>query len=131
MPARPQTFRTHAAVSGADAVRDYDRRRGSARDRLYDSAWDAASRGHLSREPLCRGCRARGLVRAATVTDHVVPHRGDAAKFWDRTLWQSACAGCHSGVKQQLEAMYRAGRIGVGDLWLDSAVAIRVALRRG
>jgi 5-methylcytosine-specific restriction protein A len=34
-------------------------------------------------------------VVAATVVDHVVPHRGDAALFWDEVNWAALCKRCH------------------------------------
>jgi 5-methylcytosine-specific restriction protein A len=35
-------------------------------------------------------------VTAATVVDHVIPHKGDKALFWDESNWQPMCAPCHS-----------------------------------
>ena len=37
------------------------------------------------------------------VADHVTPHRGDAALFWDRDNLQPLCIPCHSGDKQREE----------------------------
>jgi 5-methylcytosine-specific restriction protein A len=34
-------------------------------------------------------------VVAATVVDHIVPHKGDKVKFWDSSNWQSLCKRCH------------------------------------
>lgn len=48
-------------------------------------------------------CRAKGLVYAANVCDHVVPHHGDPKLFWDSTNLQSLCAGCHDAGKRQVE----------------------------
>lgn len=56
----------------------------------------------LQAEPLCRFCAAAGDVVAATVADHVTPHRGDAELFWSGEL-QSLCGDCHSQAKQQIE----------------------------
>lgn len=101
--------------------------RGSARERGYDAAWDRASRQFLREHPLCRGCLAMGLVRPSALTDHVVPHKGDRARFWDRSLWQASCRWHHDVVKQMLERMFEAGELGLDDLWLDSPVAIDLA----
>jgi len=38
-----------------------------------------------------------------TVADHVVPHRGCEARFWDRGNLQCLCKGCHDGAKQAEE----------------------------
>ena len=42
-------------------------------------------------------------MTAASVVDHIKPHKGDKALFWDQANWQPLCASCHSGTKQQLE----------------------------
>jgi len=38
---------------------------------------------------------ADGKFVAATVVDHVIPHRGDAALMWDKSNWQALCKHCH------------------------------------
>ncbi|MBK9704528.1 MAG: HNH endonuclease [Betaproteobacteria bacterium] len=48
-------------------------------------------------------CEAAGRLTAASVVDHVVPHRGDQALFWDVGNWQPLCKPCHDGAKQSLE----------------------------
>jgi 5-methylcytosine-specific restriction enzyme A len=40
-------------------------------------------------------CQAAGRLAAATVVDHIVPHRGDPVLFWDEGNWQSQCKPCH------------------------------------
>lgn len=37
------------------------------------------------------------------IADHVKPHRGDAALFWDRDNLQCLCVPCHSRDKQREE----------------------------
>lgn len=49
----------------------------------------------LVREPLCRMCTADGQVVPATTVDHIVPHRGDMALFWDVGNLQSLCKPHH------------------------------------
>lgn len=70
--------------------------------RGYGAAWRRRREAQLRAEPLCRLCKADGRVTAATVADHLVPHRGDPALF-DGPL-QSLCATCHSARKQREEA---------------------------
>jgi hypothetical protein len=48
-------------------------------------------------------CKAAGRTVAAAVVDHVVPHRGDAALFWDPDNLQSLCKPHHDGSKQSEE----------------------------
>lgn len=42
-------------------------------------------------EPFCRICG-----QLMTDVDHVVPHRGDEALFFDRSNLQGLCLECHS-----------------------------------
>lgn len=76
---------------------------GSSTARGYDYRWQQARLDHLRMHPLCVYCDQAGRVEAATIVDHVVPHRGDQALFWDRSNWQSLCAACHSSRKQREE----------------------------
>ena len=67
----------------------------SAASRGYGSAWQKASREFLRAHPLCEECMKRGKYVRATVVDHVIPHRSDAALFWDRSNWRPLCKRCH------------------------------------
>lgn len=53
--------------------------------------------------PLCQFCEKKGLVVAAELADHVIPHRGDEELFLNGEL-QSLCWPCHSSRKQSEEA---------------------------
>lgn len=52
----------------------------------------------------CAMCGRVEAESAKLVVDHIVPHRGDAALFWDRANLQCLCAPCHAGPKQAQEA---------------------------
>jgi len=52
----------------------------------------------LLRHPLCAACR----TAPASILDHRIAHRGNAALFWDQTNWQALCVHCH-GVKTARE----------------------------
>jgi 5-methylcytosine-specific restriction enzyme A len=69
--------------------------RKSAAKRGYGKAWQKASKGYLRKHPLCAACWLTGIVREATVVDHVQPHRGDERLFWLSSNWQSLCKPCH------------------------------------
>lgn len=70
---------------------------------LYNSAaWKRIRKAHLLSHPLCVMCKPRGIVQAATVVDHIEPHRGDAAKFYAGPF-QALCKGCHDSLKQTEE----------------------------
>lgn len=68
------------------------------------AAWLAIRTRRLSEEPLCRMCAALGFTKAATVCDHIKPHRGDRALFFDFENTQSLCKRCHDKTKQAEEA---------------------------
>jgi 5-methylcytosine-specific restriction protein A len=77
--------------------------------------WKRKRLAQLRAEPLCRMCKAAGRITAATVADHVEPHRGDAEAFWTGEL-QSLCTTCHSSHKQAEEVNGYSSAIGT-DGW--------------
>ena len=107
MATRPKSFHPRN-MSERERAADYERARGTAAARLYDARWDRARLVHLRRSALCRYCKLEGRIAAATVVDHLYPHRGDAALFWDERYWVSSCTPCHSGPKQAVEREGRA-----------------------
>lgn len=74
-----------------------DERRGSARERGYDHRWERARQAFLDEgdHRLCAHCKARGLVAASSLVDHIVPHRGDEVLFWLVENWQPLDTTCH------------------------------------
>jgi 5-methylcytosine-specific restriction protein A len=70
--------------------------RPSAESRGYDWRWQKYRIAFLKKYPLCELCKEQGIVTAADVVDHIVPHKGDMIKFWDKTNHQSACVPCHN-----------------------------------
>lgn len=71
---------------------------------LYStSEWQRLRRYHLSRNPLCVMCEAQGRITAATVVDHIKPHKGDRALFFDPDNLQSLCKTHHDSTKQRQE----------------------------
>src|SRR5688572_24601320 len=54
-------------------------RRGSARERGYDTAWEKVREIHLAEHPICQDCEAEGRTNATDLdVDHVVPFNGKA-----------------------------------------------------
>lgn len=51
----------------------------------------------------CRMCGEIVTETSQLVADHIVPHRGDEALFWDDANLQCLCATCHSRHKQAEE----------------------------
>lgn len=70
-------------------------KRKSAEKRGYDSKWRAARKRYLTSNPLCVCCFKNNKMVKAEVVDHIVPHRGDKALFWDESNWQALCKRCH------------------------------------
>lgn len=85
--------------------------------RIYGSRWDRERLIFLRTHPLCVMCHEQGRVTAATVVDHIIPHKlkealnsGNAeaiAKaqklFWSRKNWQGLCKQHHDSTKQRME----------------------------
>ena len=55
---------------------------------MYGAKWQRARARFLRAHPLCVFCEASGEVRPAEVVDHIKPHRGDEALFWDEANWE-------------------------------------------
>lgn len=115
MPSWPSSHK--ALPRAAHRFEAPETRRLTAQVRGYNSRWQAARLAFLAKHPLCVMCQAEGRVTAATVVDHIVPHRlggaiesGDAhqihmarARFWDSSNWQPLCKPHHDGTKQAIE----------------------------
>lgn len=91
MPTRPATV---GAKGNA-----YEPRRGSARQRGYDTAWDKLSKAHREANPLCVMCEKDGLLVAAKVVDHIKPLRWFPALRLDPSNMQSLCVR-HNKLKE-------------------------------
>jgi 5-methylcytosine-specific restriction protein A len=76
--------------------KEYDKRRGNPAARGYGRAWRVSSKAFLARNPLCVECLKNRQLVAATEVDHIVPHKGDSALFWDQNNWAPMCKRCHS-----------------------------------
>ena len=85
-----------------------------------DARWRRRRRLHLMNEPLCRMCLQAGVVTAATVADHIEPHKGDRQKFLHGAL-MSLCDPHHRSTKQQIEKKGFYCDIGIDGYPLDSA----------
>ena len=77
--------------------------RPSARQRGYSSRWDRARQTYLGTHPHCAMCTKVGQTVKATVVDHIIPHRGDQALFWNTANWQPLCATHHNAAKRRQE----------------------------
>jgi 5-methylcytosine-specific restriction enzyme A len=86
----------HCATHKRERRQVSDSHRGSARERGYTAAWDRYSKAFLRAHPLCVACENEGRLTPSAVTDHVIPHKGDAALFWDTANHQALCRQCHN-----------------------------------
>ena len=78
--------------------------RPTARTRGYNWRWEKARKTYLATHPLCVMFNREGHARAATLVDHIIPHKGDTALFWDvRGNWQALCKPHHDKDKQREE----------------------------
>lgn len=77
---------------------------GASWQHLYKTnRWQKVRRIHLAGEPLCRICADDGYITPATVVDHIKPHKGDEALFFDPANLSSLCKLHHDSVKQSEE----------------------------
>lgn len=104
MPVRPPSFKPLNHRVKQQRKRDYDKSRYDVEWRgWYKTArWKAIRHWQLSTQPLCIMCLAVEVVEAASVCDHVEPHRGNESLFWSGPF-QSLCAHHHNSAKQREE----------------------------
>lgn len=76
----------------------------SSAERGYGYKWQQARERYLLDHPLCVYCERSGRTVAASVVDHITPHRGDKQLFWQQSNWQALCRPCHDSVKKAEEA---------------------------
>ena len=66
------------------------------RNRFYQSKeWKLARAIRLDSEPMCRNCRASGILSAASVVDHIVAIEAGGSML-DQDNLQSLCESCHN-----------------------------------
>lgn len=95
--------RCSALVQGATYCPDHAKARAIVREaqrenaaaRGYGHKWREAREGYLRAHPLCASCSTDAVPVMATVVDHIIPHKGDRALFWQRSNWQGLCKPCH------------------------------------
>lgn len=80
----------------ATRARPYDAQRGNSTQRGYGAKWQGYRRSFLRTHPLCVNPYAlHADLIAATVVDHITPHKGDARLFWLKSNHQALCKRCH------------------------------------
>lgn len=98
---RPQRLREPATKAERDRIRN----KREWRAWYHTKRWKRMRWAVLLRDEFtCRRCGDQLILKTRTlVADHIVPHRGDEALFWDERNLQTLCASCHSGAKQRDE----------------------------
>lgn len=85
---------------------------GHSRDAEPWRKWYSTARWARTRQEVFErddyACQWKGCGRIEADTsrlrcDHIEPHRGDEALFWDRRNLQTLCVPCHDSRKQALE----------------------------
>jgi 5-methylcytosine-specific restriction protein A len=99
--ARGERCPTH----GKRSIKPRNAEQRQQRQAMYGAGWAKASKAYLMRHPLCVMCEREGIAHSATVTDHIVPHRGDAELFWNEANWQALCKRHHDRKSLREEAM--------------------------
>lgn len=109
MTQAPHLFSPPGAQSKRDRDRPYNRAHDVKRQRAKDwrkwyglKVWKQRRAEQLTREPFCRLHAEQGRTVAATVANHIVPHRGDWSLFIGGAL-ESLCKPCHDGAVQKAE----------------------------
>lgn len=85
----------------------WERKESAAWHHLYKTArWKKISTSFLIENPVCVSCGA-----PSDVCDHIIPHRGDEALFWDPDNKQALCKRCHDRkTRVEMQEFRRPGR---------------------
>lgn len=69
---------------------------GSANDRGYDARWQRYRAVYLAEHQMCSLRLDSGCTLVADCIDHIKPHEGNRAVFWDTDNHQPSCIHCNS-----------------------------------
>lgn len=94
MPKRAKQHRIGITLTQSVSQSNQEQRPSAAK-RGYGRKWQKARASFLNKYPLCKHCEAKGITEAATVVDHIIPHKGNQQLFWDIFNWQALCKRCH------------------------------------
>lgn len=109
---------SRCAAHQSQQRREQDARRDPATRALYNTPqWRRARAAYLAQNPLCVRCG--GL---SEVVDHIRPHRGNYAAFWDAEgNWQALCKRCHDRKTATEDGAFGRPRIDSVNTQLNSA----------
>lgn len=100
--------------------REHDAKRREAQPwrALYDTrTWQQIRLAHFREHPFCEMCKpllvtGEGKTFKGLICDHIRPHRGDPALFFDRSNLQTLCKPHHDSTKQAEEKGRKRVQIG-------------------
>ena len=98
MPKRIPTHRNKHQQSRIEKRRQYDKHRNDKYPwrKWYNlQAWRNLRAEVLAKDPFCVLCLSEGIATPSTVADHIIPHKGDEALFWDKSNIRGVCKPHH------------------------------------
>ncbi len=88
---------------------------------LYNSRqWQRLRDQQLSEDPLCWYCEQIGKVAVANTVDHITPHNGDEALFFDHNNLRSSCKRCHDSIAAVKDRVGYAPGVGLNGMPVDA-----------
>jgi len=93
--------------------------RATRTQRGYSNRWLRYRAHFLAEHPLCEYCKRQGKLVPATVVDHIAPHRGDQALFWEPSNHQALCKQHHDSAKAAEESRGYSNEVGLDGWPLD------------
>lgn len=79
-----------------ESRRLHDLHRGSARERGYDSQWDAFSKRYRQENPLCMDCLEEGRATPSEHVHHIRKLREHPELKYDESNLRGLCETCHN-----------------------------------
>jgi len=90
--------------------REYNHKRGGSTQQGYGYKWQQYRERYLRENPMCVIRGPRCMIKANEV-DHIKPHKGDQALFWDPANHQAVCKLCHSSKTAKEDGRWGGGRL--------------------
>jgi len=93
------------SVAQDERVRSRQRDRDAPWRKMYKTArwqrlrWKVIEQSHFT----CVMCGRLTSDTSQLVADHIIPHKGNEALFWDKGNLQCLCRNCHDTIKKRME----------------------------
>ena len=88
---RKLTINGYCGEHNKKRIHDYDKQRGTAPERGYNSNWQKARKIKLNENPLCERCKKKGFV----VIARLVHHKDRNPRNNTGSNLESLCVACH------------------------------------